>query len=161
MHDMATYQIFFLLLTHQYVISATCLSMCTGWFLHLLRSSRVAIQNVPIHDLTHPHTSIHKHTHKHYTQPIYSPVDVQIVFAAKSGWHLSKALLNIFPVSVFFMVLSRNFPWWPTCCRWEKEKLYVWIMNSHLFSSFSAKHPISSISLYLFSFSNVCVHFQT
>lgn len=35
-----------------------------------------------------------------------------------------------FPVSVFFIIILRYFPWCLACCRWEREKLYVWIINS-------------------------------
>lgn len=93
--------------------------------------SRLAFSNVPLHYLTHPQDSLQKHTYRHYTQPICSPVDLQIVFSAKSNWRLSKALLSIFPVSFCFIVLSRYFPWWLACCRWKRENC-VWIMNSHL-----------------------------
>lgn len=109
--------------------------------------SRLAFSNVPLHYLTHPQDSLQKHTHLHYTQPICSPVVLQIVFSAKSNWRLSKALLSIFPVFFCFIVLSRYFPWWLACCRWKRENC-VWIMNSHLppFFLFSPKHPRSSSS---------------
>lgn len=88
-------------------------------------------------------TRLQKHTHLHYTQPICSPVVLQIVFSAKSNWRLSKALLSIFPVFFCFIVLSRYFPWWLACCRWKRENC-VWIMNSHLPPFFSLPNTLEA-----------------
>lgn len=62
-----------------------------------------------------------------------------------------------YSLSVFFIVLSRYFPWWLACCRWERAKFFVWIMNLAPSSHSSARHStihsdaISSIPI-------VCVH---
>lgn len=78
----------------------------------------------------------HIHSQHTHTDIIPSQFTAQwisrLCLQHKSNWRLSKALLSIFPLSVFFIVLSRYFPWWLACCRWEREKLHVWIMNSHL-----------------------------
>lgn len=69
------------------------------------------------------------HTRQHNTQ--FGAQWISRLCLQPSVWQLSKAPLKIFfPVSVFFIIILRYFPWCLACCRWEREKLYVWVINS-------------------------------
>lgn len=111
---------------------------------------------MPIHYLKHPHTT---NTSTH-TNIIPSQFAVQwisrLCLQHQSNWLLSKALLSIFPVSVFFIVISRYFPWWLACCRWESEIL---CLDNELTPSsyFSAKHSINHSDA-ISSIPTLCVH---
>lgn len=99
---------------------------CMVWWrpaLYHLYYSRLAFSNVPLHYPTHPQDSLQKHTHLHYTQPICSPVVLQIVFSAKSNWRLSKALLSIFPVFFLLYRPIKIFPLMASLLQVEEREL--------------------------------------
>lgn len=129
-----------------------CLFVCLVDWKHQASIPKCAypLSDTPTHNIT-------KHTHQHHTQPICSPVDLQIVFAAPVQLAPLQSTIEHIPCLCFLYRPIKIFP--PMASLLQVGESEILCLDNELTPSyyFSAKHSINHSDA-ISSIPTVCVH---